>query len=77
LTAQGLSRAQIAERLSISVTTVASHRAKVLRKLGLHTPADLVRYAVRRGIGADETPPSDDQQRIVRTKGGPKDFRAT
>ncbi len=50
LAALGLTSAAIAERLAIGVRTVDTHRASLMRKLGLHTPVDLVRYAVRRGI---------------------------
>jgi DNA-binding NarL/FixJ family response regulator len=49
LTGEGLSREQIAKRLGIGVTTVATYRASLLRKLGLRTPADLIRYALERG----------------------------
>ena len=50
LAARGLTSAAIAERLAIGVRTVDTHRASLMRKLGLHTPVDLVRYAVLRGI---------------------------
>ncbi len=50
LAAQGMTSAEIAERLMIGVRTVDTHRASMMRKLGLHTPLDLIRYAMRRGI---------------------------
>lgn len=50
LSAQGLTSGEIGERLVISPRTVESHRANLMRKLGLRTIADLVRYAVRRGL---------------------------
>ena len=50
LAAQGMTSAEIAERLMIGIRTVDTHRASMMRKLGLHTPLDLIRYAVRRGI---------------------------
>lgn len=50
LTAEGHSAAEIAARLSISPRTAETHRANLMRKLGLHSQADLIRYAVRRGI---------------------------
>jgi DNA-binding NarL/FixJ family response regulator len=50
LAAQGLTSAEIAERLMIGVRTVDTHRGSMMRKLGLHTPLDLIRFAVRRGI---------------------------
>jgi DNA-binding NarL/FixJ family response regulator len=50
LAAEGLTNAAIARRLSISRRTVEMHRGSMMRKLGLATQTDLVRYALRRGI---------------------------
>lgn len=50
LIAEGFTNRQIAEILSLSVRTVESHRASVMDKLGLHTRADLARYASERGL---------------------------
>ncbi len=50
LAAEGLSNADIATRLSISRRTAEMHRANALRKLGLKSQADLIRYAMRRGM---------------------------
>lgn len=50
LLAQGLSNQQIAERLSITQSTLQTHRAHVLEKLGLRTTADLIKYAVQHGL---------------------------
>ncbi len=50
LMAEGHTNGEIGARRSISVRTVESHRANVLRKLGLRTQTDVVRYAIRRGI---------------------------
>lgn len=50
LLAQGKRSLQIAEQLGISVATVDVHRRNIMRKLGLHTVADLTRYAVREGL---------------------------
>jgi len=50
LSAKGYTAAQIAERLTISNRTVESHRANMMRKLGLQTQTDLLRYALRTGI---------------------------
>ena len=47
LVAEGHSNKQIANLLSISVKTVETHRASIMRKLGLGSMAALVRYAVR------------------------------
>jgi two-component system, NarL family, response regulator NreC len=48
--AEGRSNDEIAELLVISPSTVARHRENIMRKLNLHSRADLVRYAIRRGI---------------------------
>jgi two-component system response regulator NreC len=50
LTAEGLSSTAVAERLGISSRTAETHRANVMAKLGLHNRADLVRYAMARGL---------------------------
>lgn len=50
LAANGLSNPQIANQLSISARTVEMHRASFMRKLGLKTQTDLVKYAVMRGV---------------------------
>lgn len=50
LAAEGFTNAEIARRLYISRRTVEIHRANMIRKLGLHTPHQLVQYAVQRGI---------------------------
>jgi len=36
--------------LVISPKTVARHRENIMRKLNLHSRAELVRYAIRKGI---------------------------
>jgi DNA-binding NarL/FixJ family response regulator len=50
LAAEGLTNPQIAKRLFISVRTVESHRASLMRKLELRHQTDLVRYAIGRGL---------------------------
>lgn len=50
LAVEGLTSVQAAERLSISPRTAETHKAHVLRKLGLHGQTDLIHYAVMRGI---------------------------
>ena len=58
LTAEGYTAAQIADRLSISRRTVEAHRANLMRKLGLSKLADVMRYALERGlIPMKSTPP--------------------
>ena len=53
LAAEGYTASEIAERLSLSVKTVETYRARIMEKLGLHSRADLVRYALRRGLLTD------------------------
>jgi DNA-binding NarL/FixJ family response regulator len=50
LIAQGKSNKEIATLLEISVNTVAVHRARVMETLGVHRTAELVLYAVKRGL---------------------------
>jgi DNA-binding NarL/FixJ family response regulator len=50
LAAEGHTNIEIAERLVISSRTVEMHRARLMRKLGLRNHADLVRYALWRGL---------------------------
>jgi two-component system response regulator NreC len=50
LIAEGYTNRQIAEALTLSVRTVESHRASIMDKLGLHSRADLARYAAERGL---------------------------
>jgi DNA-binding NarL/FixJ family response regulator len=50
LTAEGYTSAQIAARFFLSRRTVETHRANMMRKLGLRTRTDLVRYAMQRGL---------------------------
>jgi len=50
LVAQGHTNRQVAETLHLSVRTVESHRANLMNKLGLSSPAQLVRYAIEHGL---------------------------
>jgi DNA-binding NarL/FixJ family response regulator len=50
LLVRGLSNQEIAEKLVVSPSTAQTHRAHILRKLGLETTIDLVRYAIRHGL---------------------------
>jgi DNA-binding NarL/FixJ family response regulator len=50
LIAEAHTNAQIAEVLHLSEKTVESHRANVLRKLGMRDRVELVRYAIRHGL---------------------------
>lgn len=49
LAANGLTSKQIAEKLEVSPRTAEKHRANLMKKLGLKTPAQLVRYVMERG----------------------------
>jgi DNA-binding NarL/FixJ family response regulator len=55
-TAQGLSRAEIAARLRVSVNTVRTHSQHMLSKLGVHTTLEAVTLALREGAIGDESP---------------------
>ena len=48
--AEGANNEEIATSLVISRKTVARHRENIMRKLNLHSRAELVRYAIRKGI---------------------------
>ena len=48
--AAGASNDEIAAALNISSKTVNRHRENIMRKLNLHSLADLVKYAIRKGI---------------------------
>jgi DNA-binding NarL/FixJ family response regulator len=50
LAAEGFGNVEIAPRLGISPRTVETHRARVMRKLGLRRAPDVVHYAIQRGI---------------------------
>ncbi|MDF3867874.1 response regulator transcription factor [Pseudomonas denitrificans (nom. rej.)] len=50
LAAQGRSAREIAEHFSISPLTVRKHRENLMRKLDLHSTAELAAYAVRLGV---------------------------
>ena len=53
LVAEGHTNNQIAERLIISPKTVDTHRTHIMDKLNLHSRAELVKYAMRRGLLED------------------------
>ncbi len=50
LIAHGKSNKEIASLLNLSVNTVAVHRANLMSTLGVHKAAELVLYAVRKGL---------------------------
>jgi DNA-binding NarL/FixJ family response regulator len=50
LVAECLTNKEIASMLSISLSTVETHRGRIMEKLDLHSAAEIALYAVRRGI---------------------------
>lgn len=50
LTARGLAIKEIAQRINRSYATVATHRIKIMEKLGLHDKVALTRFAIRTGL---------------------------
>lgn len=50
LAAEGYGNPEIAEKLFISPRTAETHRTNLMRKLGLQSQTDLVRFSIRRGV---------------------------
>lgn len=50
LIAEGRSTSEIAGQLFVSVKTIETHRKNIMDKLGLHSIAELTKYAVREGL---------------------------
>lgn len=50
LLVRGFNNAEVAERLEISRRTVETHRSRILKKLGVHSAAELIRLAARHGL---------------------------
>jgi DNA-binding NarL/FixJ family response regulator len=55
LVAEGHSNKDVAAVLDISVKTAMTHREHLMKKLGLHNRTDLTRFAIRRGIIAEDS----------------------
>jgi len=55
LIGEGLTNQQIADRLFISPRTVDTHRTNIMQKLDIHTAAQLVRFAIDRGLTSDKS----------------------
>lgn len=55
LLAEGLTSGEIADRLDISTNTVDTHRRNLMKKLDLHSVAELTKYAVREGLTSLES----------------------
>ena len=50
LLAQSHSSKEVANRLNISAKTVENHRTNLMRKLGVHDVAGVIRYVIRQGL---------------------------
>jgi DNA-binding NarL/FixJ family response regulator len=50
LLAEGRTNKDVASLLNLSINTVETHRTRIMQKLGLHSTADIVLYAVRKRI---------------------------
>ena len=50
LIAEGHSTRQIADMLCVSISTIKSHRAKIMEKLDIDTPVKLVHFAIQLGL---------------------------
>jgi len=50
LIAEGESTKEIAFKLSVSIKTIETHRQQIMKKLNLHSVAELTRYAIREGL---------------------------
>ena len=50
LLASGKSVSEIAEQLSLSVTTVSTYRARIMKKMNMHSNAELTRYALEKNL---------------------------
>lgn len=80
LLAEGNSNKQVAAIVSLSVRTVEGYRARVMRKLDLHSFPELVRYAVRNGVLRPQAPgkpnPKNEGRRAPRTSAATPPGRA-
>ena len=54
LIAQGRSNKEIASLLDLSVNTVSVHRANLMEKMNIHRTAELVLFAIRKGLVAPQ-----------------------
>jgi DNA-binding NarL/FixJ family response regulator len=51
LLAAGVSVTDIAARLMLSVKTISTHKANLMQKMGLENQSELIRYAIKHGLG--------------------------
>lgn len=54
--ARGYKNSEISQRLSISPRTVEVHRNRIMQKLDLSSPRELIRFALKRGLLTDDDP---------------------
>jgi two-component system NarL family response regulator len=50
MVAEGLTSSEIAERIHLAPATIEVHRRNIMRKLNLHSVAELTKYAIRNGL---------------------------
>lgn len=68
LIAEGKSNKEIADKLSIGVRTIETHRERIMRRLNIHSVAGLTKYAIANGLvslenGLSASPPPPAQSR--------------
>ena len=51
LISEGKTNKEVANKLNLSVYTIDSHRGKIMEKLNLHSTGELVRFAIKHGLG--------------------------
>jgi DNA-binding NarL/FixJ family response regulator len=49
----GRTVSEIAEQLNLSVKTVSTHKARIMQKMNMSNPAELIRYAIQHGLAED------------------------
>lgn len=50
LVAEGMTSSEIADRINLAASTIEVHRRNIMRKLNLHSVAELTKYAIRNGL---------------------------
>jgi DNA-binding NarL/FixJ family response regulator len=58
LIAEGKSNKEIADKLSIGVRTIETHRERIMRRLNIHSVAGLTKYAIANGLISLESGPA-------------------
>jgi DNA-binding CsgD family transcriptional regulator len=73
LLAEGYTNTAVADRLHISPRTAETHRANLMRKLGLRSQVELGRFAVERGIlpAVSLSPTTPERHRAPTNRGRP------